>query len=176
MRGDRSGHLGAVDTTLRDRDRNEQARLAKIVVVEEIHGARTEVVHVQRPSAHRNRYAELVLLVPLAAQRHEAVGVGWVACGLQRGLVGRPRSRQAVAGNTCPRTRGTPSSHAESSAFRPRAGWSRSRSLRRRNALQQTPLMNVSQELTVELVARIRRDIVAGHGRVKRSARAGPVR
>ncbi len=41
-------------------------------MIEEIPGARFEIVEIERPAAHRNRKPELVLFVPLSVQRNEA--------------------------------------------------------------------------------------------------------
>ena len=67
-----NGEFGAANPRFRDGDRNEDARFADIVVVEEIHAARFEVVDVERPAANRNRDAELMLFIAFAVQRREA--------------------------------------------------------------------------------------------------------
>src|SRR5271170_3906745 len=58
--------LPAVDSCALNGNGEEEIRVVEIIVVEKVFRAGQKVVGVQRPSAERNRYAELVLLIALS--------------------------------------------------------------------------------------------------------------
>ena len=64
--------FGAADDRAEIRQRNKNAGVADHIVIQEIARAGVEIIHVERPSAHRNAQSDIVLDIALARQRNEA--------------------------------------------------------------------------------------------------------
>src|SRR6201999_2417343 len=66
------GQFPAANNGFLNRQRKENIRLADVIVIEEVVSDSLKVVGIDRPSAIRNRYPELMLLITFTVQGNES--------------------------------------------------------------------------------------------------------